>query len=398
MTKLRPVTRRPIAEAPDELGMAVRSLPSLLESLRKSFSDLEERARAVERELCVSNAKLEAVLESIPSGVIVRDAQGRIVRVNRAASRILGLPHDELIGGFEHALLSGDAADGSVRELVRPDGSRLALAARHATVHLADGRRDGSVEVLDDCTDTIVLGERLHASDKMAALGTLAAGIAHELRNPLSAVKGFATLLSSTDSLDERARRWASLIEQGAEQVDAIIEGMLSFGSPERLRLEAIEADTLVWDAVGMAFPHDLDRSRWTVIVETRAPRFLGDRLKLRHALRNLVANAIDAQEHGGTIKVELFLSEKEIIARVSDAGSGIPPAIRHRICDPFFTTRSAGTGLGLALVSTVAKLHGGGVDASAEPSVLGGAELVLRIPFSAPQAPSPTPPHTSLS
>jgi PAS domain S-box-containing protein len=409
---MKPTTIQPVSP-PLGLDEVVKSFPAVLETLRTSYATLEARARRVEEELCSANRELErkvreldglkrhleAVLESLPCGVIERDGRGFIVRANRASQAILGLSSRTLVGQQCVAGLQGEQADGRPHELVRADASRRVLCASYAAVRGADGGLAGSVEILADRTETQHLSERLHASDKMAALGTLAAGIAHEIRNPLNAVKGFAALLSKQRYSDARFARWAQRIVQGVGEADLIIENMLSFGSPERLRLAAIDAGALAEQALRLARHADdgLERtdSRWRFHVDTAAPPFLGDQIKLRQALRNLVANAVDAQPRGGVVALSIVHEGEHVVVRVRDAGPGVPADARARIFDPFFTTRADGTGLGLALVATIAKLHGGSVEVRSERSELGGAEFVLRFPFqpapgSVPLRPSP--------
>jgi signal transduction histidine kinase len=388
-------------EHEDALDDVVRAFPAVLETLRRSYGELEARAVRVERELCVANESLEekvreldtlrshlsAVLQSLPCGVVVRDAEQRITHLNHASGAILGLspaPLARLVGQRDLPLsprLDGKAAD--PQELVRPDGRRLVLASRRSEVRLDDGTVQGSVEILDDHTERTALAERLHAADKMAALGTLAAGIAHEIRNPLNAVTGFAALIQrELASGDGRLRRWAELIVAGASEADHIIENMLSFGHPERLRLEPVDGDTLLFDAHTAARAGRESVQLGEVTCRSTAPPFRADALKLRQALRNLIANAAQAAP-GGPIELTLAREDDDIVARVADSGPGVPTALRQRILDPIFPTRAEGTGLGLALVSTIAQLPGGSVSVRPEPSTLGGAEFVLRIPFS---------------
>ena len=125
------------------------------------------------------------------------------------------------------------------------------------------------------------------------------------------------------------------------------------------------------------------DGAAWTVDVESDVPPYVGDRIKLRQAVRNLVANAMDIQPDGGRVAVRQFLDGDTVVIRVTDAGPGIPEHLRGRLLDPFFTTRAEGTGLGLALVSTIAQLHGGSLEIGSDKSELGGAEFSLRIPLS---------------
>jgi len=276
--------------------------------------------------------------------------------------------------------------DAELREIAR--GLPAVLAGLRASYHELEERAariERELAVANQ--ERVELTERLHAADKLSALGTMAAGIAHEIRNPMNAVRGFAELLCAVGALDERARTWAQRIVEGVGEADAIIDNMLSFGSPERLRLSSVNGSELLDDAVRLALagrkasdpPQDVD-----IRVRSVAPPFRGDEIKLRQAVRNLVSNAIHAQIEttGARIDVELVLEGSQVVFRVADAGPGVAAGLRTRILDPFFTTTAEGTGLGLALVSVIARLHGGSVHCSPEPSALGGALFELRVPF----------------
>lgn len=375
-----------------ELAEARREFASISKSLLESYAALAERAEHVDRELCRANAELEAkvreldhvtrdleaVLAALPTGVVVRDASGAIVRTNPAAERILATAREDLLGAHGHPLLRGRGAKDGRREIAR-DGSRLVLSSRWSEIP-AHG---GSVEILDDETELASLTERLHALDKVAALGTLAGGVAHEIRNPLNAVAGFARLLAKELETGSKAQRWASLIVQGADEANSIVSSLLCVARPGRLQTEAIDPQELLRQAIQAAHGDGSAASRWRIDVRSSAPAYVGDRIKLRQAVRNLVANALDAQPDGGVVLVEHFVESNDVVVRVSDAGPGIPDHIRGRVTDPFFTTRAEGTGLGLALASTIAQAHGGRIEISPCTSSLGGAELSLRLPFS---------------
>ena len=378
------------------LADALRSFPHVLDGLRRSYEELEARAAHVEDELCLANRELEerlreldglrghleAVLESLPNGVVVRDARGQVARANRSALEILGVTAEELIGQDGHPALAGPEADGEDRELTRGDGSRLVLASRYSDVCLSDGTLDGSVEILDERTERAEMIERLHAADKMASLGTMAAGIAHEIRNPLNAVKGFASLLLRKRPEEHELERWCKLIVDGTAEADAIIENMLSLASPERLRREPIDGEELLEEVARLALAECADPTGVSLRTYADGPSFHGDRIKLRQAIRNLVANAIQAQPDAPHVEVTLTVEDDEVLVRVLDAGPGVPAALRARVFDPFYTERADGTGLGLSLVAAITRLHGGSVRVSPEPSSLGGAEFLIRFPL----------------
>lgn len=237
---------------------------------------------------------------------------------------------------------------------------------------------------IDDRTQEHQLARRLAARSKMAALGTMAGGIAHEVRNPLNAVRGFSALLRRELEGTGRAHRFATRICQGVDEIDVIVESLLGFASPEKLNSEDIDAKALVAEAVGAARSESCiaDRpERWTIETRVTCSRFRGDRIKLRQALRNLVANSLQAQTHGGKVVVEVREESGGIDLRVHDAGPGFPESLRGRAGEPFLTTRAEGTGLGLSLVHAIAAIHGGSFEIRSGPGPLGGADVRIRIP-----------------
>jgi signal transduction histidine kinase len=307
------------------------------------------------------------------------------VRVNEAACRILGVAAHELMGSHTPPLSELHNSRGENREHTRPDGEVRILSARSSPIRATgDSESGGSVEILDDRTELERLQERLHAQSRMAALGNMSGGIAHEIRNPLNAVRGFAELLRRELSPGTRAARFAARICEGVDEADQIIGSMMTIASPERLVLETVDARELLTSAVEAAqraLPTNAPEKKWRVISSASAPAFAADRIKVRQALRNLVANALQAQPDGGVVDVSIALDGTDVLFRVQDAGPGIAPAHRSRVAEPFFTTRAEGTGLGLALVHSIAELHGGRLEVSPRPSPLGGADIAFRIP-----------------
>lgn len=386
------------------LDEVVRSFPVIIDKLRASYVELEARAARVEDELCLANTRLadkveeldrlkrhlEEVFESLPCGVVVRDADERIVEANSKALSILESDLGELCAAGEHPALQGCASDGQAHEVKRLDATRLVLANNYSPVRRGDGQVQGSVEIIEDHTERVMMLERMHTTDKMAALGTMASGIAHEIRNPLNAINGFARLMMRRTDFDEKTARWCKLIFEAGSEANTIIESMLSFGSPQRLQLQTIDPEELLEGAVRLALPNDCDRTRLCISTEVAVPAFAADRIKLRQAIRNLIANAVHIQFEQPTAAVHISLThdEHDLIVRVSDAGPGVTPEISQQIFDPFFTNHPDGTGLGLALVSTIVHLHGGSVRVSPEPSSLGGAEFSIRIPFQPASSP----------
>ena len=159
---------------------------------------------------------------------------------------------------------------------------------------------------------------------------------------------------------------------------------MLTFAEPERLRQELTTIGTIVEEAIDSmrrTLSMQEDQGRWHLEAEYPRLSLYVDHIKLRQAIRNLIANAIDAQPDGGHVRVVVEDGKEEFLIHIHDAGPGIPAKLASKITEPFFTTRAEGTGLGLALVHSIVRLHGGTIEVSASPSPLGGAHLLLRLP-----------------
>lgn len=383
--------------ADEDVTQAITVFTDVLEQLQDSHRLLEARALHMEAELCRTNGELEAkveeldrvkrhleaVLTAIPTGVVVYDAAGRVIRANDAATEILGTDRTDLADAAAMAAVAGDVTDGSPTEVTCGDGAVRVLARRRSTIRLAGDEGSGEVEVIEDQTELVRAQERLHRLDKTAALGTMAGGIAHEIRNPLHAIQGFAELLCREPSIDagSKAFRHARRIREGVSEIEGIVASMLGIAGQGELALETFELGGMLEDAVDAARRGREDASRWTVELDVEAGRITADRIKLRQAVRNLVANACDAQPGGGRVLVRAHETAAGVRLAVADDGPGIGAADAHRLCDPFFTTRAEGTGLGLALVQRVAELHGGSLEL--EPSVepLQGACFALLVP-----------------
>ncbi len=389
-------TSRPALSLPPEMSVeeAIASFSAVLEDLQVSHARLEDRAAHVEAELCAANKELaakveeldevkchlESVLTSIPTGVVVYDAEGQVQAANRAALEILGADEEEIIGSTQWSGLAGREADGEPVEVLCSDGETRVLAHRYSQV-IRGQQISGAVEVIEDQSVLVRAQERMHRLDKTAALGTMAGGIAHEIRNPLHAIQGFAELLVRESAGETRATHLATRVREGVFELEAIVAGMLGIAGDGDLNLEECDVAVLVEAACAAARRQCGDLDRWTITVDVDAGLLIADRIKVRQALRNLIANACDVQPDGGAVSISATPTADGVEFRVSDAGPGLRPQDIHRLCDPFFTTRAEGTGLGLALVQRVAQLHAGAFEPDPNAAALGGASFVLTIP-----------------
>ncbi len=210
--------------------------------------------------------------------------------------------------------------------------------------------------------------------EQLAALGEMAAGIAHEIRNPLNAVEGFAGLLHRRlAGTDPQSAEYASKVLAGVRDANAIITDLLDFARPAELSREPVDLRALVAEVLAEVTSPDV-RTELTV---QGAPELQGDARRLRQAVRNLVLNADQALSGAGELVVTIERVGRDVVLRFEDDGPGIAPSVRDRLFHPFVTTKSEGTGLGLAMVHKIAMQHGGRVSC---PERTRGACFELRL------------------
>lgn len=223
------------------------------------------------------------------------------------------------------------------------------------------------------------LEEEVSRQERLAALGTLAAGVAHEIRNPLSSIKGFATYFGAKFEPGSQDRELAEVMIGEVDRLNRVVSELLELTHPSELRLEATVPADLLSHALKLVEGDCLAKG---IAIQTRFAEVgpvLLDADRMLQALLNLLLNAIQAMPQGGTLRVSAQPVRDRLEMRVADTGCGIPPEDLERIFDPYFTTKNQGTGLGLATVRTIAQAHGGRVRITSEPGR--GTEVTLDLP-----------------
>ncbi|MFW6162160.1 MAG: two-component system sensor histidine kinase NtrB [Planctomycetota bacterium] len=399
-----------------DLTAAFRTLDRSSRRLEEAYRCLLERVQAVDRELVETNERLARkveeldsltrllndILAAMHSGVVAVDAEGRITSFNQAAERVLGVSADEVLGQPHEAAFRND--DGSAsplgmtlstgqaigeveREVATRGGARLCLSSRVTPIRNAQGRVVGAVEVFSDLTEFRELQERLDRADKLAALGQMTAQVAHEVRNPLNSIEGFARLLVRDLDPDDRRRGFAAHIVTSARSLNKIVTNMLDFSQPFAVQARPVSLRELVEEALAFALEEARHRGdgqpEVQLDVDPDADAIEADPDLIRQALLNLLSNAVQAMPDGGTLRLAVASPDprsSDLVAlRIEDSGPGIPQALRERVLDPFFTTRTKGTGLGLAIVQKIARRHGGHLALDSAPGQ--GTTAVLTLP-----------------
>jgi signal transduction histidine kinase len=248
----------------------------------------------------------------------------------------------------------------------------------------------GTVIVLDDLTEIKALEEQVRRAERLSSLGTLAGGVAHEVRNPVGIIRASAQLMGSLPSVaaDAGSREYVQVITQEADRVDRLVEDLLGYARAGELSLAVVDVEELVRStAARLASLAEQAQVKLVVDVEPGLPHVLGDAAKLEQALLNLGLNALTAIEaaypqptNGGqVILAARHIADGGLHCVVRDNGQGMADEIRAHIFDPFFTTRDDGTGLGLAIVQRIVADHGGMIEVTSAPDR--GATFTIWLP-----------------
>jgi len=405
-----------VTAVPEELREAMLRFQEATERLQGSYARLQDEVRelrrrleAKDRELDRSLAErarltsyLEHLLESVPSGVVAVDPQGRISTLNRAAQEITGFgpeavgePFSQVFRFEEPAEADLDALEAVSRPVVtlhRADGRRVLLGLRVSPFRGEAGEVLGRVVVFQDVTRLRRLEEQEERNRRLVAMGQMAAGIAHEIRNPLGSLELFAHHL--VEELRGTAHEdLAGQVLKGLQNLSRITGNLLLFARQVEPRCQPVDLREVVAEAA--LYARSAIRAKGASLEEDLRPAPVrADPDLVRQALLNVLLNAAQAVEPGGRVRVECAPVESEeppaVRVAVCDDGPGVPEAERERIFDPFYTTRARGVGLGLAIVQRIVAAHGGWVAVDGSP--WGGARFTLSFPADPPAAAPPEP------
>jgi len=238
----------------------------------------------------------------------------------------------------------------------------------------------GAVVTLEDVSDIKALTDQLIRADRLAAMGELTAGVAHEVRNPLGVIRASVQLLEDSGGDRERIHDAAEVIKQEIDRLDRVIKALLDFGRPSKPTMVRTDINDVLQDVV--LFTNRFAKQS-NVLIEERfsdeLPPVYGDPDQLKQVFLNLVTNAVQAMgESGGTILIETRANGDYVEAAVMDNGPGIAPADLPKVFDPFFTKRAEGTGLGLTIVHRIIDEHEGHIEVVSSP---GGTMFVVTLP-----------------
>ncbi|MBD3233952.1 MAG: PAS domain S-box protein [candidate division Zixibacteria bacterium] len=385
------------------------SFTEMTQQLQAAYKELEDRYETLNRKLQETNIELRQslgekerlssylnnILENLNSGVIVIDIEGRVKLFNRAAERILKFPASRIINkkysdffdiaeqirGCLETLESGRVFTEEEKVVTNADGSLFNIGFSTSLLRAPDGEIIGAVEVFYDLTKLKKLEREMARVSTLAALGRMAATIAHEIRNPLGGISGFAALLSKDIDDDDPRKRLVSKITKGVSNLNRIVNGLLDFTREPKLEPIPTSFPELI-DEVVDNIAHESQYS--DIVIERDIDEAVEkqevDRDSFKQILSNLINNAMQASANGGKVRIVLKQSDSRVRLEIIDTGIGITEDNINRIFDPFFTTRERGTGLGLAIVKKLVNAQGGSIFAESGGSNK-GARFVISLP-----------------
>ncbi len=379
---------RRMREATADTTILSAALEEAVGKLRQQERSTLARAEASER----LNAQ---IVEGLTSGLLVAGADGKVRMLNPAGHRILGIAERPMPVDIGELLAPVPALCALVRDAAT---GRRSISRRHVATgdvtggpsHLgvtlspwSGGPGEGGVICLfTDLSRVVALEEQLRLKDALARLGELTAGLAHEFRNGLATIHGYARLLDPA-ALPAPHGAYAEGIRAETQALGDVVTKFLEFARPERVTLQPLALELVVRRAV-----HDVDAPGTFVHVSGAFGQVEGDDVLLRQAFSNLVRNAVEACQRAGRqpaveVRGAVHATEGVVEVTVADNGPGLPDGDRGRLFQPFYTTRSDGTGLGLALVLKFVVTHNGQVRAANRPE--GGAVFTVLLPLRAP-------------
>jgi PAS domain S-box-containing protein len=386
----------------DRAQAAARLAASAVDATRQvallqfQAEEIEERTRL--REIQVSRNLIRGVIDSVPMGLALIDSSGNILAANRALSERFGFEPATLVG-MAYAASLGPWSDSPAertfatakperlrRTMVRPDGAQVLQEIASIPLFDQNGRPHQVVEVWEDITERVALQTQLVRAEKLAAIGQLAASIAHEVGNPLQAIQGFLSLFLEQCPPDIPNERFLKLAEEEIERIVQVLARLRDLYRPRADVLAEVDLNDLV-NSVLLLTGKQLERGRIRLLreMDPDLPKIRAVADQLKQVLLNLVLNAAEAMAEGGLLHVQTYVTQDQalrpdVVITVTDTGFGIPPEQLPRIFDGLHTTKERGMGLGLYTSKAIVERHMGRISVQSKPGE--GTTFTIMLPI----------------
>jgi len=360
------------------------------------FLFLTHSYRTARASLSRVKAFSDNLVENVPIGLIAIDNNQKIVSFNNVAEAVLGISIEKAIQKKAKEILpiellnqldNPDIRKGIVEEEIdclAQDGMSIPLQVSATLLHDEDQTFLGHVLLFKDLSEVQALRREIARNQRLASIGRLAAGVAHEIRNPLSSIKGFATYFKERYRENKDDQQTANIMIQEVERLNRVVGQLLEFAKPITISKRATSVDAVIKDSVRLIERQSTEKN---IKIETAfssvVKKIQVDRDRINQVLLNLYLNGIESMQDGGTLNVALSMNKerKWVIIKVTDNGTGIIKKDIAHIFDPYFTTKPSGTGLGLAIVHNIIDAHDGKMEVESSPGK--GTTVTLFLPIS---------------
>jgi PAS domain S-box-containing protein len=376
----------------DEIGELGKNFSYMIRQIRFHRNELENRLR----EITSMKAYTDNVLSSMTNGLITIDLNRNIITLNEMAERILkkrkeemlGLPLERALGSEQplHQLmvetLSREKGIFHSEMELRSDGEELWVTASTSLLTNGEGERIGALVVFQDITEIKALEEKLRQADRLAALGGLSAGLAHEIKNPLSAIKTFVQLLPKKVENPSFMEKFNVTVPREIDRINQLVEDLLELTRKRIRPLVDVDVNRLILQTIDL---HGEEMEKRHIVFKNHLDKLLppirGDSETLYRAFSNLVINAIQAMPNGGSFSISSDLDPVSSVVKITfrDTGFGMDGETLKNLFNPFFTTKDKGVGLGMALAQKIIEDHRGAIEVMSEKGI--GTTFVLRLP-----------------
>ena len=384
ITRIRKVKGTSQQKEESQVSFIVGTFHELVAKLKDKERELEDLRKKAEERADSIESYNEDILQSVPSGVISLDRNLTITKMNSAAARILqlhvpsaiGKRYDELFREPLQGILDGKKTieRGELR-YITDSGKKLHLGLAITPLLNSAKETIGRLMVFTDLTELKALESQAELRERLSSLGEMAAGMAHELRNPMAVIAGYTKLLSK--KVDPSLLHVVDSVSGEVAVMDRIITDFLSFAKPTELIVAPVELGPLIKTCVAHIAG---ERKDIRVFFDAeKIPPVHGDEILLRQAFTNLVQNAADSMPEGGDLRFGFSTEPDSLEIAVSDSGHGIPEKIKDKIFLPFYTTKDKGTGLGLAIVHKIVVSHHGSISVESSEQ---GTTFRIRLPL----------------
>ncbi|MBE0129145.1 two-component system sensor histidine kinase AtoS [Citrobacter amalonaticus] len=375
LSTLAQKTPAQLPNLPGELGQISRSVNALAQTLRetKTLNDL--------------------IIENAADGVIAIDRQGDVTTMNPAAEMITGYTLNELVGRPYATLFSdphfaspvidtlAHGTEHLAQEVSFPARDRtIELSVTTSRIHNPDGELIGALVIFSDLTARKETQRRLAQTERLATLGELMAGVAHEVRNPLTAIRGYVQIIRQQTSLPVH-QEYLSVVLKEIDSINRVIQQLLNFSRPRQSQWQQVLLNSLIEETLILVQTSGVQaRIAFNVEQDKGLPAIVADRELLKQVILNILINAVQAISARGEIRIRTWqYSATQQAVMIEDNGCGIDIALQKKIFDPFFTTKASGTGLGLALSQRIINAHQGDIRVASIPGC--GATFTLILP-----------------